>query len=84
MEQDWFFYIVRCRDSSLYCGITNNLESRIKAHNNGTGAKYTSGRRPVVLIYNEKYDNSTQARKREAQVKGWPRIKKEDLIKGSP
>ncbi|MFC2070805.1 GIY-YIG nuclease family protein [Chloroflexota bacterium] len=80
MNQEWFFYILRCRDNSLYCGITNNLESRLEAHNRGTGAKYTYSRRPVTLIYNEKYDNATEARKREQQVKGWSKTKKESLV----
>ena len=84
MEQEWYFYIVRCRDNSLYSGITNNIEHRIKEHNKGTGAKYTLGRRPVNLIYKEKYANISEARKRESQIKGWPRIKKERLILGFP
>ena len=84
MNQEWFFYILRCRDNSLYSGITNNLDARLKEHNRGTGAKYTYSRRPVILIYSEKYDNATEARKREEQIKGWSRIKKENLIKGFP
>ncbi|MFH1383175.1 MAG: GIY-YIG nuclease family protein [Chloroflexota bacterium] len=82
--QDWFFYIVRCRDKSLYCGITNNLEDRLKEHNNGTGAKFTRSRRPVTMVYNEKYNNISEARKREAQIKSWSKAKKEDLITGFP
>jgi putative endonuclease len=84
MEQEWYFYIVRCRDNSLYSGITNNIEHRIKEHNNGTGAKYTFSRRPVKLVYSEKQDNATNARKREAQIKGWPKIKKEQLLLDFP
>ena len=83
MDQEWFFYIVRCRDDSLYSGSTVDLEGRLKAHNGGTGAKYTSGRRPVTLVYSQRYGNVSEARKREAQVKGWPKNKKEQLIKGS-
>ena len=84
MKQEWFFYIVRCRDSSLYSGITNNIEHRVKEHNRGEGAKYTFSRRPVKLVYSEKYDNISEARKREMQVKGLTRIKKERLIVGFP
>lgn len=82
MDRKWFFYIARCRDDSLYSGITNDLEGRLKAHNGGTGAKYTFGRRPVTLVYSERYGSVSEARKREAQIKGWPKNKKEQLIKG--
>ena len=84
MDQEWFFYILRCRDNSLYSGITNNLEARLQEHNRGTGAKYTYIRRPVVLVYSEKYNNVSEARKREEQIKGWSKVKKENLIKGFP
>ena len=46
----WYVYIVLCHDSTLYCGITLNLEKRIKAHNEGRGARYTRGRGPVILV----------------------------------
>jgi putative endonuclease len=84
MEQEWFFYIVRCRDNSLYSGITNDIEHRISEHNKGTGAKYTSGRRPVKLVFSEKYTNISDARKREARIKTWSKRKKEQLIVGFP
>ena len=84
MKQEWFFYIVRCRDGSLYSGITNNIEHRVKEHNRGEGAKYTFSRRPVKLVYSEKHNNTSEARKRESQIKGWPRTKKEQLILGFP
>jgi predicted GIY-YIG superfamily endonuclease len=82
MDRDWFFYIVRCKDNSLYSGITVNIEGRLIKHNNGTGAKYTSTHRPVTLVYSEKYSSFSEARKREIQIKGWPKIKKEKLILG--
>ena len=83
-DQEWFFYIVRCRDDSLYSGITVDLEGRIREHNKGTGAKYTSIRRPVTLVHNERYGNVSKARKREGQIKGWSKTKKERLIGGFP
>jgi putative endonuclease len=49
-EKNWVVYLVRCCDDSLYCGITNDLPNRIKAHNKGTGAKYTRGRGPIELV----------------------------------
>ena len=78
----WYFYLLRCRDNSLYAGVTTDLDRRLKEHNLGTGARYTCGRRPVVLIYNEKFDNASRAKTREAHVKGWPKAKKEKLVGG--
>jgi putative endonuclease len=80
--REWSFYMVGCRDDSLYSGITNDLEARLKEHNRGTGAKYTLGRRPVTLVYSERCSSVSEARKREAQVKKWPKTKKEQLAKG--
>ena len=82
-DQEWFFYIVRCRDGSLYSGITNDLEGRLKEHNKGIEAKYTSARRPVTLVYCERYGNVSEARRREEQVKRWSQAKKERLIVGA-
>ena len=80
MNREWFFYMVRCKDDSLYSGITVNVEKRLKKHNNGTGAKYTSIRRPVILVYSEKCNDASAAMKREKQVKRWPKVKKEQLV----
>jgi putative endonuclease len=84
MDKEWYFYMVRCRDNSLYSGITNNIEKRIKEHNKGTGARYTLIRRPVVFVYSERCCNISEARKRESQIKRWTRNKKERLIMGFP
>ena len=84
LNGEWLFYIVRCKDNSFYSGITNDLAKRIKEHNDGTGARYTFSRRPVTLIYSEKYASRSEAGKREAQVKSWPRAKKEELITDFP
>lgn len=78
----WFTYILLCSDNSYYVGITNNLDKRIILHNSGRGSKYLLSKLPVRLIYFEKYPNKSKARKREIQLKGWSRIKKEKLIKG--
>ncbi|MSR84988.1 GIY-YIG nuclease family protein [Candidatus Uhrbacteria bacterium] len=77
----WFVYILRCCDGSLYTGISNNLNERIKRHNNGQGAAYTRSHRPVVLIWTEAAESESAARKREAQIKGWKKGEKENLIK---
>ncbi|MCK4223607.1 MAG: GIY-YIG nuclease family protein [candidate division Zixibacteria bacterium] len=78
----WYFYILRCADSSFYSGITNNLEERLKEHNTGVGAKYTKTRLPVKLIYSEEFPDKSSACKREIEVKGWRREKKEALVGG--
>ena len=75
-----YTYIVTCRDGSLYTGWTNDLEKRIKAHNEGKGAKYTKARRPVVLKYYEEYDTREMAMKREYEIKHLSRQKKMELI----
>ncbi len=75
-----FTYIVRCSDGSLYTGWTNDLAKRIRAHNEGTGAKYTKSRRPVELVYYEVFENKEDAMKREAAIKQLSRKEKEELI----
>jgi len=78
----WFTYVLECSDKSLYIGITNNLATRVIKHNQGKGAKYLLGKRPVKLIYSEKHLNKSKARGREIQLKGWSRRKKLLLIEG--
>ena len=76
----WFVYIVRCRDNSLYTGITTALERRIDEHNHGTvGAKYTRGRRPVKLVYHESWQTRSQAARREADIKRMAAVEKRRL-----
>jgi putative endonuclease len=76
----WYTYILLCHDNSYYTGITNNLEKRVKLHNNKKGAKSLMGKLPVSLIYYEEYPNKSEAGKREIEIKGWPRKKKEQLL----
>jgi putative endonuclease len=78
----WFFYMVRCRDGSLYSGITRDLEERVRKHSAGTGARYTLTRRPVSLVYSERRGSLSEAMKREHQVKGWSKARKEQLAVG--
>lgn len=75
-----YTYIVRCKDDSLYCGWTNNLEKRIESHNAGTGAKYTKSRRPVELVYYETFDTKEEAMSREYAIKQLSRGAKMKLI----
>ena len=78
----WYTYILLCNDKSYYIGITNDLKKRLILHNAGKGSKYLLSKLPVKLLYYEEYPNKSEARKREIQLKGWTRIKKEKLIKG--
>lgn len=80
IENKWFIYLLRCFDDTLYCGITNNLEKRIAAHNSGTGAKYTKGRRPVVLVGCKEVDNKSEALKLEYKIKQMSKEKKLKLF----
>ncbi len=80
----WRLYILRCSDGSYYTGITTDIPNRLKMHNSGKGAKYTRQRRPVQLVYYEDCGSETRARRRERELKGWRREKKERLISGFP
>lgn len=72
-----FVYILECADKSLYIGCTNNLEKRLKQHNDSKwGAHYTKIRRPVELRYSETFSTLKEARQRESEIKGWRREKK--------
>ena len=75
-----YTYIVRCKDNSLYTGYTTDIKNRVNNHNNGKGAKYTKGRRPVELVYFETFESKSEALKKEIAIKKLPRIKKEHLI----
>jgi len=75
-----YTYIVECSDGTYYTGWTNDLDKRIKAHNDGKGAKYTKARRPVKLVYNEEFPTKEEAMSREYHIKKLPRKDKEDLI----
>lgn len=79
-EKTWWVYIVECADLSYYTGITTNIEKRIDKHNTGSGAKYTKFKRPVWLIYFEKYTNRSEATKREMEIKKLTRKQKETLV----
>ena len=79
-----YTYIVRCSDGSLYTGWTNDLEKRIKAHNEGKGAKYTKSRRPVELVYYEAFEKKEEAMSREWAIKQMSREEKKVLLKAAP
>ena len=76
----WFVYMVRCKNNSLYIGITTDVAARVVSHNTGKGAKYTRAFGPVKLVYSETARSSRAARKREAELKGWSKAEKESLV----
>lgn len=80
MENTWKLYILRCRDGSLYTGITTDVEKRFEAHNSGKGAKYTRGRGPLELVYREECGDHSAALKRELEIKALTREDKMKLI----
>ena len=81
MESVWYLYILRCRDDTLYTGITTNVEKRLEAHSSGRGAKYPRGRGPLELVYRETCGTHSDALKRELAVKRMTRAKKQALIR---
>lgn len=74
-----YVYIVRCADGTLYTGYARDPRARESAHNSGRGARYTSGRRPVALVYVERFRSKGKALKREHEIKNWTRKKKEEI-----
>ena len=76
----WYLYILRCGDGTFYTGITTDVERRLEEHRQGRGAKYTRGRGPLELAYQEKCETHSEALKREYAVKQLSREEKEQLI----
>lgn len=82
--EEHFFYVLECKDGSYYAGYTNDLTKRVAVHNEGKGAKYTRGKRPVKCIYFETYDTKREAMQVEYKFKQLVRKQKEAYIaKGS-
>ena len=76
----WFVYILRCRDNTLYTGITNNVEKRLLAHEEGRGAKYTKGRGPFKIVYKKKFKTRSEATIKELEIKKLNSKEKRELI----
>ena len=77
-----YTYILLCANGEYYVGSTNDLDERLKRHESGRGCDYTKAHLPVKLVYKEEYPTIEQAYKRERQLHGWSRAKKEALIRG--
>ncbi len=82
LKSSWYVYIIECKGSLLYTGITKDLERRIKEHSSGNGCKFTKYRTPIKLMYSEKVKSRSQALIREAEIKGFVRSKKLQLFNG--
>jgi predicted GIY-YIG superfamily endonuclease len=78
----YYVYILRCADHSYYVGSAQELDARVKAHNDGRGAAHTFKHRPVEAVYSETFSSYVQAVTRERQLKHWSRAKKKALIAG--
>lgn len=79
-SSDYALYILRCSDSSLYTGVTTDLEKRIQTHTKGKGSRYVRSRLPCKLVYTEMYLTRSEAQKREFAIKQMTKRKKEQLI----
>ena len=79
----YFLYILECSDGSYYTGITTDVGRRFNEHKNGEGGHYTSSKQAVKIVYMEQHPDRSSALKRESQIKGWTRKKKQDLIQFS-
>lgn len=79
-KNEHYFYVLLCRDGSLYAGYTNHLQRRIKLHNEGKGAKYTRGRGPVKLVYSQVFETKGEALRAEYAFKQWSKSKKENFL----
>ena len=77
---DWYVYIVRCRDGSLYTGIATDVDRRLAEHQANKGSKYLRGRGPLKLVFQKRVGERGRALKIERKVKGLTRQEKERLI----
>ena len=78
--QKHYIYIARCKDKTLYTGYTDDLMKREKAHNEGKGARYTRGRRPIKIVYSEEFKTKSKAMRREYQIKRLTKMEKEKMV----
>ncbi len=80
MDNSYFVYILKCKDKSLYTGITTDVERRLEEHKAGTGARYTRAKGVEGLVYREECKNRSAALKREAEIKSLSRAQKLQLL----
>lgn len=78
------FYILKCKDKTLYCGMSKDLINRTRLHNLGLGSVYVRTHGGGKVVYSESFKNMGDALRREIEVKKWPRSKKLELIRRKP
>jgi len=76
----WYVYILRCKNTALYTGITNDLDRRLKEHISGRGGHFTKSFIAEKILFSEEHPDRSSALKREAQIKSWPRSKKVSFL----
>ncbi len=76
----YFVYLLKCKDGSLYTGITTDVKRRFREHKKGVGGRYTRAKEAVKVVYTEKYPNRSIASKRESEIKSWRRERKLALV----
>tara|TARA_B100001996_G_scaffold381948_1_gene372521 strand:+ start:1300 stop:1551 length:252 start_codon:yes stop_codon:yes gene_type:complete len=79
-NENWYVYILLCRDGTLYTGITNDIKKRMLAHEKGKGAKYTKGRGPFKLVYEYEFNTQSLAMKEENRIKKLSKVQKLKLV----
>ena len=82
-EKTWYVYMLRCKDGTLYTGVSDDVARRAAVHNSGKGAKYTRSRRPVAVVYTEGCESHSAALRREIVIKRLTRQEKEQLIQAT-
>ncbi|MBI5415651.1 MAG: GIY-YIG nuclease family protein [Candidatus Omnitrophica bacterium] len=81
--EEWFVYIIKCKNEELYVGVAKDVAKRVKLHNKGSACRYTKYRMPVTSLFQEQIAGYSEARKREREIKGFTRAKKIMLIRDS-
>ena len=76
----YYVYLLKCADTSIYTGITNDLEGRLRRHKDGSASRYTRAKGVIKIVYSEIHPTRSAALKREAEIKKWPRRRKLDFI----
>lgn len=77
---EWYLYMVRCRDGSLYTGVATDVDRRLSQHRDGTGSRYLRGRGPLQLVFQRKVGDRSRALRLETRVKGLSHAGKERLL----
>jgi putative endonuclease len=80
-KDEWFLYMIRCKNEQLYTGITTDVQRRLGEHQRGKGAKFLRGRGPLKLVFQQKIGSHSDALRMEAAIKKFPKAAKEEFIR---